>query len=111
MVDMAMGQHDFLDRDSGLLSGRLEPSEIAARIDERAAHSLRAPQQSAVLLQRRDRDDRRAKGRLGGAHFHGSVEVQGLSVAVAGASSFIDAATASAWRKTRRRFPPASLAR
>ena len=34
--------------------------EVAAGIDERAAHRLGAPQQGAILLQRRHRDDRRA---------------------------------------------------
>ena len=47
----------------------------------------------------------------GSRHFQGSVADQGWSVAIAGGSFFIDAATASAWRITRSTLPPASLAR
>ena len=108
MVDMAVGQQDLLDRDSGLRRRRLEPRQVAARIDERAAHRLGAPDQRAILLQRRHRNDRRAQRRL--AHFHGSAG-RGCEVAIAGGSFFIEAATASAWRITRSTLPPASLAR
>src|SRR5689334_2479011 len=53
MVDMAMSQKDFLDRDAHLLRGRPELRKVAARIDEGRLHRLSAPQQSAVLLERR----------------------------------------------------------
>src|SRR5436305_4062548 len=109
MVDMAVGQKDLLDRDSGLLGGRLQARQVAARIDERGAHCRGAPQQGAILLQRSDRDDRRAQRWL--IHFRGSAADQGWSLAVAGGSSFLEAATASAWRITRRTLRPASLAR
>ena len=59
MVDVAVGEQDLLDRHAGLGRRRLQPVEVAAGIDERAAHRLGAPQQGAILLQRGDRDDRR----------------------------------------------------
>ena len=40
----------------------LEPRQVAAGIDEGAAHRRGAPQQGAILLQRRHRDDRGARG-------------------------------------------------
>src|SRR4051812_19300251 len=72
MVDMAVGQQDLLDRDAGLSGGGVEARQVAAGVDERAAHGRCAPQQRAVLLERRDRDDGRAERRLRFAHFHGS---------------------------------------
>ena len=59
MVDMAVGQQDLLDRHAGLLRGGLEPRQIPAGINEGSAHRRSAPQQSAILLQRGDRDDGR----------------------------------------------------
>src|SRR5438270_6887043 len=110
MVDMAVGEQDLLDRDARLARARLQPWQVAAWIYERAAHRFRAPQQRAILLQRRDRNDRRPQRRLGRGHFQGSVG-RGWSVAIAGGSFFIDAATASACRSTRSKLPPASVAR
>ena len=70
MIDVAVGQQDLLERHAGLVGRGLEPGQVAARIDERAAHCRGAPQQGAVLLQRRDRDDRGLEWRL--AHFQTS---------------------------------------
>jgi hypothetical protein len=64
MIDMAVGQQDLLDCDAGLLGGGLKARQVAAGIDERAAHRRGAPQQGAVLLQRRDRNDRGAQRRF-----------------------------------------------
>ena len=41
MVDVAVGQQDLLDRHPGLRGRGLEPVEVAAGIDERAAHRRR----------------------------------------------------------------------
>jgi hypothetical protein len=62
MIDMAVGQQDLLDRHPGLSSCSFQPGQIAARIDERCAHRRSAPEQGAILLQRRNRDDCRSKG-------------------------------------------------
>jgi hypothetical protein len=62
---MAVGEQDLLDGHTGLLGGGLEAREIAARVDERAEHRRSAPQKRAILLQRRDRDDRCAKRLIG----------------------------------------------
>ena len=88
VVDMAMGQQDFLDRRPGLRRGGLQFVEVAARIDKGSGHRLGAPQQGAILLKRRDRNDRRSERGL--RHFAGS------SVAIEAGWSFISAATASA---------------
>src|SRR5205085_8150954 len=108
MVDMAVGEQDLLDRYAGLGGGRFEPRQVAAGIGESAAHRLGAPDQAAILLQRRDRQDRGAQRRVLGRRL---AHLAGSSVAIDGGSSFIDAATASARRRTRRMLPPASLAR
>src|SRR4051812_41609782 len=79
MIDMAVGEQDLFDCDPGLLSRRFQPREISARIDERTAHRCRAPDERAILLQRRDRNDRRPKRRV--AHFQGSAG-RGWSVAI-----------------------------
>src|SRR3954451_5826041 len=105
MIDMAVRKKDHLDRDASLLSRGLEPRQVAARVNEGRAHRRRAPDEGAILLQRRHRDDRRAQRRF--AHFACS----GAGVVIAGGSFFIDAATASACLITRSTLPPASLAR
>ena len=69
MIDMAVGEQDLLDRDPGLRSGFLQLRQVAAGIDERAAHGLRAPDQAAILLEGGHRDDRGTKRRL--AHLAG----------------------------------------
>ena len=59
MIDMAVGDEQFLDSHAMLLRHRQQPVDIAARIGKGAAHSLGAPEQGAILLQRGDRDDDR----------------------------------------------------
>src|SRR4029450_2983836 len=57
MVDMPMGEEDLLNGDAMLLGGRLQAVEVTTRIDERTKLRLGAPQQGAILLQWRNRDD------------------------------------------------------
>jgi hypothetical protein len=62
MVDMTVGDQDFLDGDAVLGGGGLELGQVTAGINERAAHGGGAPEQSAILLEWRHRDDRGAQG-------------------------------------------------
>src|SRR6204780_3014131 len=64
MVDMAMRQPDLLDRDIGLLDGRLNFRKVPAGIDDDGLLGRRAPKQCAVLFERRYRDDHRTGFRL-----------------------------------------------
>src|SRR6185369_4177954 len=105
MVDVAVRQQDLLDRHADLARGRLQARQVSARIDERPAHRLRAPDQAAILLQRSHRNDRRAKRRF--AHCAGASSTGER----AAGSFFIDAETLSALRRTRRTLPPASFDR
>ena len=57
MIDMPVGEDDLFDRHAVMRDRRLELGQIAPRIDQRAPHGLRAPEQRAVLLQRRDGHD------------------------------------------------------
>jgi len=57
MINVAVGEQDLLDRHPRLRFRRAQPREIAAGIGEGAAHRLCAPDQAAILLQRRHRDD------------------------------------------------------
>src|SRR3546814_2761111 len=61
MVNMAVGNENFLDLHAMLGCCSLQPTEIAARIDECALARGRAPQQCAVLLQWRYGDDSRSE--------------------------------------------------
>src|SRR4051794_3260706 len=63
VIDMAMGQKNLLGRDAGLLDRGKDAREIAARIDDRGAVARVAPEDRAVLLERRHGDD-------GGAQRH-----------------------------------------
>ena len=65
MIDMAVGDEQFLDGHAIVGGDLLQPIEIAARIGEGAAHGFRAPYQGAILLERRDRHDDGLQGRLG----------------------------------------------
>ena len=56
VIDMAVRHQQLFDGDTVLRRRRFQLVEVAARIDERAAHGARAPEQRAVLLQRRDRN-------------------------------------------------------
>jgi len=58
VIHVAMGDEQFLDRHTGLLDGQFQPVEIAACVDESTAHGFRAPDQGAVLLKSRHRNDR-----------------------------------------------------
>src|SRR5207244_2077745 len=85
MVDMAVGEQDLVDRYARLFSRRSVPRQVAAGIDEGAAHRRRAPHQRTILLQRSHWNDRLAQRRIAGrrfAHFQGSVG-RGWSVAIA----------------------------
>ncbi len=64
VIDMAVGQKNLLGRDAGLLDRRKDAREIAARVDDRGAIAGVAPEDRAVLLERRHGDD-------GGAQRHG----------------------------------------
>ena len=57
VVDVAVREQNFLDREADLLDGGVDAIEIAAGIDHRTPHSFLVPQQRAVLLERRDRND------------------------------------------------------
>jgi hypothetical protein len=57
MVDMAVGQPDFLDGDGSLRDRACDVRQIAARIDHDRALGRFAPQQRAVLLKRGDRNN------------------------------------------------------
>src|SRR5579872_1215260 len=65
MVDMAVGQPDFIDRDAGLLDRGLNLRNVATGIDHDRLHARGTPQQGAVLLEQRDRDDDGTGFRLG----------------------------------------------
>ena len=64
VIDMAMRQQDLLDRHARLFDRRHDPRQVAARIDHRRLHRRGAPEERAVLLDRRDGHDRSAEGRI-----------------------------------------------
>ena len=57
VIDMAVGQQDFLDLHALLTDRRLDPVEVAAGIDDSADLGGFVPDQGAILLEGRDRDD------------------------------------------------------
>src|SRR5262249_17609270 len=57
VIDMAVGQPDFLDRNTGFGNGALDVREVAAGIDDHGTLARLAPQHRAVLLKRGDLDD------------------------------------------------------
>ncbi len=67
MVDMAVRQQDLLRRHAQLGQRFLDPAHVAAGINHRAEAGFLVPQDGAVLLERRDRDD----GDLQFGHAHG----------------------------------------
>jgi hypothetical protein len=67
MVDMAVRDQDLLDLDAGLLGRGFELRQVAARIDERALVGRGAPEERAVLLERRHGNDRRFERGIGHA--------------------------------------------
>ena len=68
MIEMAVGNEQLLDSDAVLIGDGHQPFELVAGIDEGAAHGLGAPEQGAILLERRDRDDDRLKRGFGAVH-------------------------------------------
>ena len=58
MIKVAMGEEDFLNRHAVLRSSSFELVEITTRISKGTAHSFSAPDQAAILLQRRHRNNR-----------------------------------------------------
>ena len=63
MIDMAVGQPDRLDADIGVVDRRQDFRDVAARIDHHGLPGRLAPQQRAVLLERRDGKDGDFHGR------------------------------------------------
>ncbi len=61
MVDMAVRHEDLFDGDAGLSDRVAQFRQVATRIDEGALHGFGAPEQCAILLKRRDGDDRGAQ--------------------------------------------------
>ena len=57
MIDVAVGQPDFVDRDASLSDGTLDVRQIAAGINDYGMLRGLAPQQGAVLLEGRNRND------------------------------------------------------
>ena len=57
VIDMAVGQPDFVDRDASLSDGAIDLRQVATRIDDHGALCGFAPQQCAILLEGGDRDD------------------------------------------------------
>ena len=64
MVDMAVGQPDLLDRDAGLLDRRQDLRHVAAGVDHDGLLGRLVPDDGAVLLEQRHRNDDRAGLRL-----------------------------------------------
>src|SRR3546814_13793706 len=71
MVNMAVGNENFLDLHAMLGCCSLPPNEIAARIDACALARGRAPPQCPVLLQWRFGDDSGFERRCGHERTHG----------------------------------------
>ena len=67
MVDMAMGQPDLLDRDAGLLDRRQDLGNVPAGVDHHGLLGRLVPDDGAVLLEQRHRNDNRAGLGLGSA--------------------------------------------
>jgi hypothetical protein len=65
MVDMAVGQPDLFHGDVGLLDRGLNFRNVAAGVDHDGLFGGFAPDQGAVLLEQRHRDDDSAGFRLG----------------------------------------------
>ena len=70
MIEVPMGEKDFLNRHTVLRSGGFQLIEIAARIRKGSAHRFGAPDQAAILLQRRHRNDRGFHGHCFGHAAH-----------------------------------------
>src|SRR5208282_4067922 len=57
MIDVAVGQPDFVDRDASQIDGTLDVRQIAAGINDYGTLRGLAPQQGTVLLEGRNRND------------------------------------------------------
>jgi hypothetical protein len=57
VIDVAVGDQDFFQFDAIGLDGAQDARDVAARVDDRAAPGLLAPQEAAVLLEGSYRDD------------------------------------------------------
>ena len=72
MVDMAVGEPDLLDRDGGLLDRLQNLGNVPAGVDHHSLLGRLVPDDGAVLLEQRHRNDHRAGFRLGlGFIIHG----------------------------------------
>src|SRR5882757_1196340 len=65
MVDMAMRQPDLFDGDAGLLDRGLDLVDVAAGVDHYGLFGRLVPDDGAILLEQRHRNDDRAGFRLG----------------------------------------------
>ena len=74
MIDVAVGQPDFIDRDASLSDRMLDVRQIAAGINDHGTLRGLAPQQGTVLLEGRNRND----DGLGFAHDPCAPERKGL---------------------------------
>ena len=70
MVQMAVGQEHLLERNIMLRNGFLEKLQIAAGIDHRRLHGSGAPQERAVLPERRHRHDKGLERQIGHVFRH-----------------------------------------
>jgi hypothetical protein len=61
VIDVAVGQQNFLNDDAVLRDGGPDEREIAPRIDDSAALGLVGPNKGAILLKGCDGDDGGAK--------------------------------------------------
>jgi len=64
VIDVAVSEEDLLHRHAGFGDGRLDAVEVAAGVHHRAALAGLVPDQGAVLLERRDGDDRGLQGHV-----------------------------------------------
>src|ERR1700730_3030237 len=65
MVDMAMRQPDLFDGDAGLLDRGLDLGDVAAGVDHHGLFGRLVPDNGAVLLEQRYRNDDRTGFRFG----------------------------------------------
>ncbi len=65
MIEMAVGDQDLLDGHAMLRCGSLQLRQVTTGIAEGAEHSFGAPNEGAILLERRDGNNGGAKGWVG----------------------------------------------
>ena len=66
MIKVTMGDPNLLERQALVLQGLHQTRHLAAWIDDRSFQGLGAPNDGAVLLQRRHRGDHGADRKLAG---------------------------------------------